>query len=45
MRQNITSAIEVVGAVLVSIGAFMIWSPLGFIVTGALLITGGAFSA
>jgi hypothetical protein len=45
MRQNITSTVEVIGAVLVSIGAFLIWTPFGFIVTGALLIAGGALSA
>lgn len=45
MRNLITTLIEIVGGTLVSIGAFQVWEPAGFIVTGALLITAGALSA
>jgi hypothetical protein len=45
MKNFITTAIEIAGALLVSIGAFQVWTPAGFIVSGALLITAGALSA
>jgi hypothetical protein len=45
MRNFITTGVEVAGAILISFGAFQVWLPAGFIVTGALLITAGALSA
>jgi hypothetical protein len=45
MRNFITTGVEALGGILVSIGAFQVWQPAGFIVTGALLITAGALSA
>lgn len=36
MLKLITSALEVVSAVAITTGAAMVWSPLGFVVGGAL---------
>jgi hypothetical protein len=45
MRNFITTGVEVVGGLLISLGSFQIWQPAGFIITGMLLITAGALSA
>lgn len=45
MRQLLTSLAELVGAVMVTVGAFQIAEPFGFIVGGSLAITGGALAA
>lgn len=41
LRSTITTALEVTGAALVALGAFAVWQPLGFVVTGIAAIIAG----
>ena len=45
MRQNITTALEALGAIMISIGAFQIWQPIGWITAGGLLVGAGILAA
>jgi membrane protein DedA with SNARE-associated domain len=42
LRSITTTALEVAGAVAVCVGAFLAWTPLGFIVSGA-IVTGAGY--